>query len=311
MVYKSEVVSDRRWEKCKALAFILSQRRAAHLSYSCLGTSLMLSVRGGAHLLDLGPEVELDGVDVVVGQRPAGEDVVDLLVGGLEGIEVLARLEDAGQNLLVGQPRAVLVRALHGVAVVAAADVVEVVGTDDDDVAGGAAVDRLDRLACVRLHDDHRTDEQAGDSAALLLDGEFGVGVRAAPDVLVLERTQVSGPHGHPGDDRAVAGDVHEHLAKSSGATDGPLVLLMEHEVDAVRERDDVVGRGRRDEGRLEGVFDDLGLGGERTGLAVTTKEGEQRHDARFLSIEGHCWLVVGNKTAKQCSLIPDYKSHS
>lgn len=259
----------------------------------------MSSVRGSAHLADLGPEVEFDGVDVLGGQRPAGEDVVDLLVSRLEAFEVPARLEDGGQDLLVGQPCAVLVRVLHGVAVVAAADVVEVVGADDHHVAGSAGVDRLRRLVRMRLHDDHRADEQAGDSTALLLDGEFGVGVRTAPDVLVLERTQVGRAHGHPGDDRAVAGESHDRLAKGLSATDGPLVLLVEHEVDTLREHDDVVGRRRRLGRGAEGVLDDLGLRVERTGLAVTAKKREQRHGARFLSIEGHCWLVVGNKTAK------------
>lgn len=259
----------------------------------------MVSVRSGAHLLDLGPEVDFDGVDVLGEQRPAGEDVIDLLVGRLEALEVLARLEDAGQDLLVGEPRAVLVRALHGVAVVAAADVVEVVGADDHHVAGSAGIDRPDGLVRVRLHDDHRADEQAGDSTALLLDGEFGIGVRAAPNVLVLERAQVGGPHVHPGDDRAVARKPHDRLTKSSGTTDGPLVLLVEDEVDTLREHDDVVGRRRRDDRGTEGVFDDLGLGSERTELAVTAEESEQRHCTRFLSIEGHCWLVVGKEAAK------------
>lgn len=156
----------------------------------------MLSVRTGSQRAGVGRELGPDGVDVHLAQgldrqRAVGgldvQDLVDLLVGRYEVLEVPARLEDAGQHLLVGEPRAVLVGVLQGVAVVAAADVIQVVGREDHDVAGSATVD-LDRvLAPVGLHDEKVADEQAGDRVAFLLDDSLGVGVRAAPDVPVGE----------------------------------------------------------------------------------------------------------------------------
>lgn len=265
-------------------------------------------------------ELGLDGVDVHLAQgldrqRAVGgidvQDVVDLLVGRHEVVEVLARLEDAGQYLLVGQPRAVLVGVLHGVAVVPVTDVVQVVGRENHDVAGSATVDLDGVLTLVGLHDEEVADEQAGERVTLLLGDGLGVGVRTAPGVLVGEREQIGRTHRDAGDDRAVTRERHEQRTERGGATDGPPVLVEEHQVLAAAEQHDVVVGRFGDECRLEGVLDDLGLGGERSSRAVTTKEGEQRHDARFLSIEGHCWLVVGKEVTKQCNLIPDYKSHS
>lgn len=280
----------------------------------------MLSVRTGRQRRSVERELGPDGVDVHLAhgldcQCTVGgldvQDVVDLLIGRHEAVEVPARLEDAGQYLLVGEPRAVLVGVLHGVAVVPATDVVQVVGREDHDVAGPATVDLDGVLALVGLHDEEVADEQAGERVALLLGDGLGIAVRAAPGVLVGEREQIRSAHRDAGDDRTVTREGREQRTERGGATDGPPVLVDEHQVLATAEQHDVVVGRFGDERRLEGVLDHLGLRGERTGRAVTTKEGEQRHDARFLSIEGHCWLVVGSKTAKQCSLIPDYKSHS